>query len=135
MPEETVHSETRKTPPPPPLIGEVEEAHARGGWGALLPLLAPLWGGFLLDVTDFFSWAVFPPSIVMGVAAGVPLGWWIASTLGFSQKWRLITAIGAGVYCFLPFTELLPLATIASTVASLVKARSLLVSQPGTKRG
>ena len=135
MPDEAMQPEAPSTRFPPALPDQIESAHKHGGWEQLIPLLAPLWGGFLLDVTDFFSWAVIPPSLVVGVVAGVPLGWWIASTLGLSQKWRIVTAIGAGAYCFLPFTELLPLATIASTVASLAKARTLMVSPPGTKRG
>lgn len=134
-PPEPTKAITSTTPPAVPLVGELEEAHARGGWQALLPLLAPLWGGFLLDVADFFSWTAVPPMLVAGAVAGVPLGWWIASTLGFSQKWRLLAAVGAGIYCLLPFTELLPLATIATTIASLVKARGMLFTPPDTKRG
>src|SRR5687767_3677190 len=109
----------------PPLTGELmpetsEPVNGQShGWAQAVPIVGPLWGGLLLDVADFFSFG--PPGLVIGPLAGAPLGWWIASLLGASQKWRLAAALAAIVYCVLPATELLPLATIASAVAVLAK--------------
>ena len=122
----------------PPLTGELmpETSEAKiesHGWSQFVPIVGPLWGGLLLDVADFFSFG--PQSLVIGALAGAPLGWWIASLLGASQKWRLIAALAAIVYCILPATELLPLATIASAVGVLARATGRATSPPGTRRG
>lgn len=77
--------------------------------------LGPLAGGIILDITDFVTFG--PIGIFFGLIIGVPVGWWIATIYGFSKPSRLAIALAAGIYCTVPFTELIPLATIVSAVA------------------
>ncbi len=76
----------------------------------LVHTLMPLLGAMLLDLADFFS--LGPQGPVLGLLIGAPLGWWIASLLGLNQSTRLVAALAAAIYCAIPGTELLPLASI-----------------------
>jgi hypothetical protein len=85
---------------------------------------APVFAAMLLDLADLFS--LGPQGLLIGLFVGSALGWRIASTSGFSRKGRLICAALAAVYCMLPMTELLPLATMLTTASRVVSALSLL---------
>ena len=86
-------------------------------WG---PVLAAM----LLDLADLFSFG--PQGVLIGLVAGSGLGWRIAAASGFSSKGRLVCAGLAALYCILPFTELLPLATMATTASRVMSALSIL---------
>jgi hypothetical protein len=77
--------------------------------------LGPLAGALILDVVDFTTFG--PIGIVLGLVVGVPIGWWISSIYGFSPLSRALFATLAGLYCTVPFTEVLPLATLISASA------------------
>jgi hypothetical protein len=86
-------------------------------WG---PILAAM----LLDVADLFS--LGPQGLVIGMLAGTTLGYRIAVASGFAAKGRLACAALGALYCFLPLTELLPLATMLTTASRVLAAISLL---------
>ena len=86
-------------------------------WG---PILAAI----LLDLADVLSFG--PQGLLIGALAGSALGWRIAAGCGMSSKGRLIAAGLAALYCFLPFTELLPLATMVTTASRVMSALSLI---------
>lgn len=58
--------------------------------------LGPIAAGILLDLLDL---ATFGP---VGAAAG----WWMACALGVEKETRKWFALGAAIYCTIPFTEL-----------------------------
>ncbi len=76
--------------------------------------LGPLAGGLILDFLDL---ATFGPLGVAGFFVGALIGWWITSIYGFSTRAKLSWSIVAGIYCLVPFTEFIPVATIISAVA------------------
>lgn len=76
--------------------------------------LGPIAGGLILDAVDL---ATFGPFGVCGFFVGCLVGWWISSIYRFSTRARAVWALLAGVYCLVPFTEVIPVATIISAVA------------------
>ena len=75
----------------------------------------PIVGALVLDFADFVSFG--PIGIYLGFALGSSIGWWVSSFYRFSRRGRYTWAIIAGIYCTVPCTEVLPLATIISAVA------------------
>ena len=75
----------------------------------------PIIGALILDFTDFATFG--PIGLYLGFAVGSIVGWWGSSFYRFSIRARYTWAIITGVYCTVPFTECLPLATIISAVA------------------
>lgn len=71
----------------------------------------PVVAGILLDLLDFTT--LGPIGLVIGLPVGAAAGYWMASTLGVEPKKRRWLALAAAVYCTIPFTEVLPLATLA----------------------
>ena len=74
--------------------------------------LGPLAGGMLLDVMDLAT--LGPIGIGFGWLLGGGVAWWIGSIYGFSFDKKVILAALAAVYCSVPMTEMLPVATIVS---------------------
>lgn len=77
--------------------------------------LLPVAGGLAIDLVDL---ATFGP---VGLFAGAILGglvtWSVARRHGLNkQLTTMMTVIGA-IYCTVPFTELLPLATVLAVVS------------------
>ncbi len=88
-------------------------------WQAAGMVTLPLLGAMLIDVADFFS--LGPQGIAIGALVGAPCAWWVAKTFGLSQKSRLVAALAAAIYCAVPFTELIPAATILAGATELVR--------------
>jgi len=100
----------------------VQEARQAGSSHDLSPLLAfslPFLGSLLIDLADFFS--LGPQGLILGLAVGAPCAWWVAKSLGFSQGMRLLLAGCAAIYCAVPFTELVPAATLLTTLSGFVR--------------
>ena len=74
----------------------------------------PLAGALILDCVDL---ATFGPLGLGGLFIGAGIGWWISSIYNFSGTARILWAVLAGIYCLMPFTEMIPIATIISAVA------------------
>lgn len=77
--------------------------------------LGPLAGGILLDVLDLATFG--PVGLYGGFVIAAALGWWISSIYEFSNRARVIFAGLAAVYIAIPFTEIVPVATIVSALA------------------
>jgi hypothetical protein len=75
----------------------------------------PIAGGLVLDLVDLATFG--PIGLLGGWILGAGVGWWIGSIYGFSKEAKLTLAISAGIYCMIPFTEPLPIATIVSAIA------------------
>lgn len=72
----------------------------------------PLAAGILLDIADFATFG--PAGLFCGFLIGAPLGWWLASCHRLPFDWKVLCAVLAGVYCTVPFTEFVPLATLVT---------------------
>lgn len=81
----------------------------------LFRAVGPLAGGLILDYVDFITFG--PAGIPIGLIVGFAVGYWVSRIYGFSNAGRAIFAALAAAYCAIPFTNLLPLATIIACVA------------------
>ncbi|MGQ0633305.1 MAG: hypothetical protein ACT4QC_01740 [Planctomycetaceae bacterium] len=90
--------------------------------------LGPLAGGIIIDFVDFATFG--PIGLVLGPVLGGLAGWWVSSIYQFGWRGRAVVATLAAVYCTIPFTELLPLATLVAAVARFFEAPAV----PSTER-
>jgi len=80
--------------------------------------LLPIAGGLAIDLVDLAT--IGPIGLFAGALVGGFVTWSVAKRHGLSTNLtRLMTVIGA-VYCTVPFTELLPLATLLAVVSRLL---------------
>lgn len=90
--------------------------------------LGPLAGGLILDFVDL---AMFGPlGLVAGPIVGAAVGWWISSLYRFSVSGRVVFGALAALYVTLPFTEILPIATLISAVARFQSSENKLPEDP-----
>ena len=93
---------------------------AIGGAGPLarsLRALGPVAGGIVLDLADVASFG--PVGLFTGFGIGGLLGWYLSGVYGYASSTRPLAALAAAVYCAIPMTEPLPLATILSVMSML----------------
>lgn len=98
------HTDQPPDPPTPePLLDRIHRA------------FGPLAGGLILDLVDL---AMFGPlGVVAGPVVGAAVGWWISSLYRLSVSARVVFAALAALYVSIPFTEVLPIATVISAFA------------------
>jgi hypothetical protein len=77
--------------------------------------LSPVVAGMIIDSIDLVTFG--PVGLVLGVPLGGLAGYWLGNSLGLEKDKRLLCAMAAGVYCTIPGTELLPLATLVGAYA------------------
>jgi len=70
----------------------------------------PILAGLIIDLVDFATFG--PVGLVLGLPVGGFAGYWMGRALGLGTRATLWCALAAGVYCTIPGTELIPLATI-----------------------
>jgi hypothetical protein len=70
----------------------------------------PIAAGIIIDVIDFATFG--PIGFILGLPVGGLAGFWMGRCLGLSKIASFYCAIAAGIYCTIPFTELIPLATM-----------------------
>jgi hypothetical protein len=79
----------------------------------------PLAAGIILDALDLSTFGPF------GLAVGLPIGcfagYWMGQALGLRRSTSLWCAAAAGLYCTMPGTEFIPLATIVGACARFSK--------------
>ncbi|MFC3193075.1 hypothetical protein ACFODZ_02360 [Marinicella sediminis] len=76
----------------------------------LLRSFGPLAGGVLLDLVDLATFG--PVGLYLGPVIGGLLGWWLARVYRFGITGQCVLITLTVVYCTLPGTGLVPLATI-----------------------
>jgi len=85
----------------------------RGGlWQRYGKAAFPILGGIVLDCADLATYG--PAGLYTGMIVGCIVGWIISDYYAYSTRGRVVFAILAGVYCTMPGTFFLPLATIAA---------------------
>lgn len=96
----------------PPEEKESFSSAGRGSassWSVFTPILA----GLFIDLVDFLTWG--PHGLRKGLVVGGVTGLWLGWLNKMPLSKSVIGALLAGIYCAVPFTERLPLATIITT--------------------
>ena len=75
----------------------------------------PVVAGLIIDFVDLATFG--PIGIYLGLPIGAFAGYWMGRALGLSSKFSLLCALLAGIYCMVPGTEMLPIATIVGACA------------------
>lgn len=81
--------------------------------------LAPVLAGGLIDAVDLAT--LGPIGLSLGALAGGLVGWWLAPLLGFRPGKRWLGALLSGLYCMLPLTSVLPLASVGAGLAQSLR--------------
>ena len=69
----------------------------------------------VIDLVDFATFG--PVGLVAGLPIGGLAGYWMARALELPPRTRWWCALAAGIYCTIPFTEFIPLATLVAAYA------------------
>lgn len=80
--------------------------------------LTALLAGGVVDAVDLATFG--PIGLILGLLAGGSVGWLLAPSLGFSRGRRWLGAALSGLYCMTPLTALMPLASVAAGLKSLL---------------
>ena len=87
----------------------------------------PIVAGLIIDFVDVSTFG--PVGLLLGLPVGGLAGYWMGRTLGFDKRASLWCALAASVYCTIPGTEIIPLATI---IGACVRFRETDVSPTGS---
>ena len=77
--------------------------------------LGPIVAGLVIDLVDLATFG--PLGIFVGFILGGAAGWYLGRFYGYSETTRWWLALIAGIYCTIPMTEFIPLATLSGAVA------------------
>ncbi len=100
-----------------------EPTSSRDGKSVAKQIVAPMFAALAIDLLDLATFG--PIGLYTGLILGAIVGYWLAPFLGFPPHRRWVAALATGVYCTIPLTGLIPLATLGS-----VLSRSLLREHP-----
>ena len=75
----------------------------------------PIVAGLIIDLVDLATFG--PIGLVLGLPIGGFAGFWMGKALGLATKPSLLCALAAGIYCTIPGTEMIPLATLVGAAA------------------
>lgn len=98
------------TPPPPPS----QATRLNRAFG-------PVAAGLVIDLVDLSTFG--PIGLYLGLPIGAFAGYWMGRALGLERKISLLCALVAGVYCMVPGTEMLPLATLVGAGARYIESK------------
>ena len=82
----------------------------------------------LLDAIDLATFG--PLGLWVGFVLGALAGWFLAEHLGFMPRNRWMGAALGGLYCMLPGTSVLPLATVVTAIRQFSGASGPAAAQP-----
>lgn len=104
------------TPPrqEPPSTLELEDRQLGNILQRLKRALGPVLGGLILDFADFATFG--PLGLFAGPIVGIFVGWWMGNFYQLTTRARIGLTLVAGIYCALPITNFLPLATMVSAL-------------------
>lgn len=88
-------------------------------------ILRPILAALAIDLVDLATFG--PVGLYTGLILGAAAGYWLAPILGFPLHRRWLSALATGVYCTLPMTGLIPLATLVSVIARSLMLGNLRV--------
>lgn len=81
-------------------------------------LFGPMLAGLAIDALDLATFG--PVGLYYGLIVGGAAGYWLAPDLGFPPRARWQSALLTGIYCTMPFTAFLPIATAAAAISRAV---------------
>jgi len=81
----------------------------------------PIAAGLVIDLVDLATFG--PIGLFLGLPLGGLCGYWMGTALGLEKKQALWCALAAGIYCMMPLTEFLPLATLVGALARFHDSR------------
>ena len=87
--------------------------------------MGPVVAGMIIDAVDFVTFG--PIGLAIGIPVGAIAGYWLGQSMALGKNASLFCAVAAGIYCTVPFTELLPLGTM---VGALVRYKDAGGPQP-----
>lgn len=88
-------------------------------------IIGPMVAALAIDLLDLATFGPF--GLYTGLILGGAAGYWLAPFLGFPPHRRWLSALATGVYCTLPLTGLIPLATLASVATRMLMRGGLKV--------
>lgn len=77
--------------------------------------IGPIAAGMILDVADFATFGRI--GLLCGAFVGGFVGWYLSGFLKVPREWRFCAISAAALYCVVPGTEFLPLATILGALS------------------
>ena len=75
----------------------------------------PVVAGLVIDFVDLSTFG--PIGFYLGLPVGAFAGYWMGRAIGLERKPSLLCALLAGIYCMVPGTEMIPLATLVGAFA------------------
>jgi len=88
-------------------------------------IIGPMVAALAIDLLDLATFGPF--GLYTGLILGGAAGYFLAPFLGFPPHRRWLSALATGVYCTLPLTGLIPLATLASVATRTLMRGDLRV--------
>ncbi|MCE9614388.1 MAG: hypothetical protein K8T26_08935 [Lentisphaerae bacterium] len=82
----------------------------------------PIGAGVLIDLADFVTYG--PIGLMFGMLVGGTLAYVLSGFFGQPVWKRFLWALAAGLYCTIPGTEMIPLATILASAMTFWKGDS-----------
>ncbi|HMP74549.1 MAG TPA: hypothetical protein PKE55_14925 [Kiritimatiellia bacterium] len=97
----------------PEVLPPPGKSAASGGNGTYVFILGPLLGGILIDIIDL---ATRLPHF--GLILGAVAGYWASRLVPATPAQRIAITLAAALYCALPKTHFMPVATIAGLITA-----------------
>ena len=80
----------------------------------------PVVAGLIIDFVDLATFG--PIGLYLGLPIGAFAGYWMGRALGLGPKPSGLCALLAGIYCMMPGTEMLPIATLVGAGARYLES-------------
>lgn len=88
-------------------------------WWRVTSALSPIIAGMALDAIDLATMG--PLGLTFGLFLGAVVGWTLSPIFGLRGRGRWWASVIAGLYCAIPGTEFLPIATMLAALARFVQ--------------
>ena len=93
----------------------------------------PVVAGLVIDFVDLATFG--PIGTYLGLPIGAFAGYWMGRALGLDRKPSLLCALLAGIYCMIPGTEMIPVATVVGALARYRESAPKPETAPSEPRG
>ena len=93
----------------------------------------PVVAGLVIDFVDLATFG--PIGTYLGLPIGAFAGYWMGRALGLDRKPSLLCALLAGIYCMIPGTEMIPVATVVGALARYRESAPKPEAAPSEPRG
>lgn len=92
----------------------------------------PVVAGLIIDFVDLATFG--PIGLYLGLPIGAFAGYWMGRALGLEHKPSLLCAFLAGIYCMIPGTEMIPVATVVGALARYRESAPKAAAAPAETR-